>query len=428
MKKILRGAVGLLSSAALLVSVAACTGSSSSSSSASDDGKGGQITFQTWSLKNERFTPYFESLIKDFEKANPDIKVKWLDQPGDGYEEKILQQANAGELPDVVNLPPEYAFQLAKAGKLEDLEAADKDLLSKYVKGATDAYRFPDQPGAYGYGWYLGTDVNWWNTEMLAKGGVNASQLPTTFDGLFEMATKVAQATNGEVKVVAETPRMGTLATAGIEIMKDGKFAFATDEAAAFIQKYVDAYKAGAMPPESLSGDWLGNSASYKQGKVAWTTASGGFASELEKDAPSLLEKTEISSRIGKSPLFVQGLSVAKDSKAKQAALKFAQFVTNNENQVAFLKIAQGFFPGTQEGNDNPEAFTSVIENPLQKQATDLAAHSIGSAFLENPVQYTQKMGDFFNQQIALAVRGDITPMDALKKAQDMANSELDEK
>lgn len=425
MKSLLKRSLAVACSAGLLLGLSACTGGGGSAASGDEGSMKGEITFQTWSLKNDRFTPYFENLIAEFEKANPGAKVKWIDQPGEGYEEKVLQQANAGELPDVINLPPEYAYQLAQAGKLEDLAKADSAVLESYVKGGTEGYTFPDVGGTYGYAWYLGTDVNWWNTKMIKDAGLDPNKLPTTWDELFTMADEMAQKSNGELKMISETPRMGTLATAGIPIFKDGKFVFATDEAAAFVQKYVDAYKAGAMPPEALSGDWLGNSAAYKQGKVAWTTASGGFASELSKEAPSLLEVTKVTPRIGKSPLFLQALSVSAESKHKALALKFAQFATNNENQVAFVKIAQGFFPGQQEANDNPESFTSVIENPVQKEATELAAKSIGNAFMENPVQYTQKMGDYFNQQIALAVRGDITPKEALQKAQDMANGEL---
>jgi len=56
----------------------------------------GSIQFQTWSLKNEKFTPYFKKLVKSFEKEHPGTTIKWVDQPGEGYEEKVQQQATAG--------------------------------------------------------------------------------------------------------------------------------------------------------------------------------------------------------------------------------------------------------------------------------------------------------------------------------------------
>ena len=428
-----KAGLAMLAGTAMLMGLTSCTGGGpvTTTNESGDDALQsgpveGEITFQTWSLKNDRFTPYFEKLIADFEKENPGTKIKWMDQPGDGYEDKVLQQANSGELPDVINLPPQYAYQLAKAGQLEDLAKADPEALNAYVDGVTKAYTFDDAGGgSYGYGWYLGTDVNWWNTAMLEKAGVDVSTLPETLDDMLDMAIDAAKKTNGEVKVVSDLPALATLASSGVEIMKDGKFTFATDRAREIVEKYAEAFKAGAMPAEALSGEWVGNSASYKEGKVAWTTGSGGFASELEKEAPSILEATKTTPRFGIPPLFSQALSVSANSKAKPLALKFAQYVTSNENQVEFLKIAQGFFPGTKEGNENPESFTSVIENPLQKEATEMATVSISGKTQPEQFQLTEKISNYYNQQIALAVRGDISAEEALKKAEDNANAEL---
>ncbi len=424
-------ALALVATTALL---AGCTGGGGAEAPSGDTAKPsadgaleGDITFQTWSLKNDRFTPYFEQVIADFEAQNPGVKVTWIDQPGDGYEDKILQQANSNELPDVINLPPEFAYKLAQVNQLVDLEAADSAVLSGYVEGATEAYKFPEIDGHYGYPWYLGTDLNWYNTKLLDEAGVDTSNLPTNLDDLFAIAKQVAEATNGEVKMISDVPRTGTLSSAGVEIIKDGKFVFNSPEAVKVVERYRQAYQEGAMPPEALNADYLGNSALYKQGKTAWTTASAGFASELAKDAPSILPDTVATPRIGHPPLFIQGISVASNSKAPEAALAFAQFVTNTKNQVDFLKIAQGFFPGTKEGNENPDAFTSVIENELQRTATEKAAEAMSEATPEYPIQFTYDMDTYLQQQMALAVRGDIEIQEALDKAVDYANKNLDQ-
>lgn len=418
--------------AAAALSLTACTGGGGGDdkggSTASGSAKGkleGEITFQTWSLKNDRFTPYFEKIIKDFEKAHPGAKIKWIDQPGDGYEDKILQQADANELPDVINLPPEFAYKLAQVGMLMDLEKADKAKLDEYVTGATNAYKYPKIEGQYAYPWYLGTDLNWYNVALLKKAGIDTSKLPTTMEELFDMAAKAAKATNGELKMISEVPRTGTLSSAGVPIFKDGKFVFNTPEAVKIVEMYKKAYQEGAMPPEALNADYLGNSALYKQGKTAWTTASAGFASELQKDAPSLLPETVTTPRIGHPPLFIQGISVSAKSKHPELALAFAQFVTNNENQIAFVKIAQGFFPGTKAANENPTEFTSVIKNDLQKKATEMAAKALKDAQPEYPIQFTYDMDKNLKQQMALAVKGDISPKDALDKAVEYANKNL---
>lgn len=48
-----------------------------------------------------------------------------------------------------------------------------------------------------------------------------------------------------------------------------------------------------------------------------------------------------MTTRIGVPPLFVQGICVSADSKNPNLALAFAQYVTNNANQVDFVKLAQ---------------------------------------------------------------------------------------
>ncbi len=57
----------------------------------------GDITFQTWNLR-ANFSDYFEGLITDFEKKYPGTHVKWVDQPGEGYADKISADA-AGRHP-----------------------------------------------------------------------------------------------------------------------------------------------------------------------------------------------------------------------------------------------------------------------------------------------------------------------------------------
>ncbi|WCC79225.1 sugar ABC transporter substrate-binding protein [Cutibacterium equinum] len=385
----------------------------------------GSIQFQTWSLKNEKFTPYFEKLIKDFEKEHPGTTIKWLDQPGEGYEEKIQQQATAGQLPDVINIPQTYAWQLLKANKVMDLKKADPKAIDIYTKGGIDAYTFDGHDGVYGYPWYLGSDLNWWNTEAFEKYGLDPKKLPTTRDELYEQAITMAEKSGGKMPLISVAPDLGVFVDEGIEVFKDGKFTFNTDEAVKIIDKYAELYAKKAIPPEVLQNNYFGNSKLFIQGKVAWTTGSASFPVDVKKDAPKLAPKIAMTKRIGVPPLFVQGLCVSADSKNPNLAVAFAQYVTNNTNQVEFVKLAQGFLPGTKEANDKPESFTSVIEDPQMKKAAELLADEIKDAKSGGPLEYTDAMGTYFGQQVASAIRGDITSKDALDKAVKYCNDHV---
>lgn len=385
----------------------------------------GSIQFQTWSLKNEKFTPYFEKLVKDFQSAHPGTTIKWIDQPGEGYEDKVQQQATSGQLPDVVNMPPNFAWQLLGANKVMDLKKADARTIALYTDGGIKAYTFDGHDGVYGYPWYLGTDLNWWNTEAFEKYGLDSKKLPTTLDELYEQALTMAEKSGGKMPLISTAPSLGDLAAQGVETYKDGKFVFNDDKAVRIIEKYVELYSKKAMPPEVLQNNYLGNSQLFIQGKVAWTTGSASFPVDLKKDAPKLFPHVTMTKRIGVPPLFVQGICVSADTKNPNLALAFAQYVTNNANQVAFVKLAQGFLPGTKEANEHPETFTSVIEDPQMKKAAVALAEEMKTAAIGEPMAYTDAMKTYVGQQFASAMRGDISAKDALDRSVKYCNDHV---
>lgn len=409
--------VGIAAVAALALS--ACTGGGSTASEGGGD-VSGEITFQTWSLKNEKFTPYFEDVIAAFEDENPGTKVKWIDQPGDGYEDKILQQAESGELPDVINLPPEYAYSLASADQLLDLGSAS-DLIDDYVPGGVSAYEYDGLEGSFAFPWYLGTELNYWNKALLAKGGI--TEAPATFDDTLDAAEKLAAA---GVPMFSSVPSPKTLQIVGAapDIFKDGEFVFNTPEAAAIVDRYAELYEDGAITAEALQGAGTANSNIniFNTGGVAWTTAGPNYIDkDVAVNAPNLLPDVDVTNGFGNAPLFVQGISVSKNSDNSATALAFAEFLTNTPNQIEFVKLATGFFPGTVEANADPEAFAEAPENELQGVATTLAAGQMETAQITGAPQYTEAMETYAKQQIALAVTGEITGQEALDKAVEYA-------
>ncbi|MFD5214403.1 ABC transporter substrate-binding protein [Microbacterium sp. NPDC058345] len=384
----------------------------------------GTIQFQTWSLKNEKFTPYFEDLIAAFEEEHPDVTVDWIDQPGDGYQDKILSQANSNTLPDVLNLPPDIAFPLVQAGKLLDLDKADPALKDMYNAGGWDAYSdYSGVEGTYGLPWYLGSDASWWNLAALQPYGITEDNLPSTTDEWLDAAEKVATDSDGKVQLVSSMPGLDTFVAAGLPVMDaDGTFAFNTAEAEAIVQKYADAYAAGAMPAEALTGSYAGNAEMFLQGKVAYTTGGPGFAGDLRTKAPTLADTSVATARPGTPPLFVQGINISNDSDNKEAALAFAKFLTNEENQVEFaILTGGGFAPGTAGGADEVVSAVQADLEPAQADAMALMFESLPKA-KATPFQWTGDMSTYLNQQIALAIKGDMTPKDALDKIVDYAN------
>lgn len=137
--------------AALATSALALTACGSPGADGSDSASGkvqGRVTFQTWNLK-ANFKKYFEGVIADFEEKYQDARVTWVDQPAEGYPEKLSADAAGGTLPDVVNVSPDLAYPLAKAGLALDLEKTAGKYRKEYLDGAWESHRMPGMTGVY---------------------------------------------------------------------------------------------------------------------------------------------------------------------------------------------------------------------------------------------------------------------------------------
>ncbi|WP_329123594.1 ABC transporter substrate-binding protein [Streptomyces sp. NBC_01353] len=375
----------------------------------------GKVSLQTWALK-PKFTAYMEGVIDAFEKKNPGVEVEWLDQPGEGYSEKVLSQAAGGTLPDVVNLPPDFALPLVKQSMLLDVAKADPKLDTDYVKGGTDAYRFAGHDGTYGYPWYLNTDVNYWNSTLLTRYGLDPKKPPASLDELITAARTVKQKSNGSVYLMSRKPGLMDFANAGVKLMSDDgtRFTFNTPEAAAVLDTYRAAFKEGLLPKDVLTETYAGNTKLFSSGTAAWTTAGGNYITSLATDNPSLAPKVVSSPAIGTPPLYVQGLSVSKGTKNRATALALARWVTNAENQAAFAHLTS-IFPSTKASASDP--FFSKSDGTNAGDAKVTAFTSLAQATMLEPVQANDAVKTVINQQIALALSGQAGSKEALDTA-----------
>ncbi|WP_137990865.1 ABC transporter substrate-binding protein [Streptomyces vilmorinianum] len=383
----------------------------------------GRVALQTWALK-PKFTAYMEGVIDAFEKKHPGVRVEWLDQPGEGYSEKVLSQAAGGTLPDVVNLPPDFALPLVRQNMLLDVAGADPKLETDYVEGGTAAYRFAGHDGTYGYPWYLNTDVNYWNSALLTRYGLDPKKPPATLDELIAAARTVKQKSGGSVYLMSRKPGLMDFANAGVKLMsEDGEsFTFNTPEAAAVLDTYRDAFKEGLLPQDVLTETYAGNTKLFTSGTAAWTTAGGNYITSLATDNPSLAPKVVSSPAMGTPPLYVQGLSVSRATKNRATALALARWVTNAENQAAFAHETS-IFPSTKASASDP--FFSESDGTNAGDAKVTAFASLAKATMLEPVQANDAIKTVINQQIALAMGGQAGSEEALDTAVARANQML---
>ncbi|NMM97743.1 ABC transporter substrate-binding protein [Bifidobacterium olomucense] len=423
-------AVAIVGAGAMIFSVAACGNSSSSS-----DGKK-EISFQTWNLKNDKYTPYFTELIAAYEKDHPDVKIKWLDAPSDGYEDKLSSQAASGELPDIVDGGNSILYGLAKAGALVNINDAASDAKNDYYEGAWEAVTMKGngiQEGAYGLPWYVNDGPTYWNTALMEECGLDPNNIPTTWDEYFAAGDTIVK--NCKDKGIYLGTTMGynaeDLLTAGVKsFMNDDHSKYTFNDAAGVKQltRFVDLYKAGGIPPEALDSSWSQAADLFQRGNLVAMAGSAYSADGFKQNAPDLYKNLAVGPRIsddGRSAsLAYEMLGISATSKHQDVAIDFARYVTNAKNQVAFDKKAS-VFPSAQGGLDDPY-FSNIDETTLEGKALKITLDQVKNGYGSRPAEFTDNNGyKNFQQQIALAMQGKQTPKEALDKSVEFANEKL---
>jgi multiple sugar transport system substrate-binding protein len=387
----------------------------------------GSITFQTWSLKNATFTPYFTGLIKAFEQLHPGTTINWIDQPGSNYPDKVTSQVTSGSLPDVINLPPDIAHTVAKTGDLLDLTKNDSTIAQTYVSSGLAAYQYADTGtgnDGFAFPWYLGTDVNYWNKTMMAKDGLSTTNLPTTLTGLIADAKIMHDKSDGKDYLMSRAPGLMDFANAGAPLLNPAgtAFAFNTSAAAKVLGQYTAAYKAGYLPPGVLTANYEGNSTLFQEQEVAWTTGGGNYIESTQQTEPGLVASIVPSPAIGTPPLYVQGISVSSKSKNLPLALAFAEYLTDSQNQASFIQLAPGFEPGTKTTSSVTSSASAV---GLQAQASVIAEKDVENGVNFTPPIWTSAMDTILDQQVALAMTGKESAQTALDDTVRQANALL---
>ena len=82
--------------------------------------KSDEVVF--WTLQMNDFVPYMNKVIGEFEKENPDIKIKWVDVPFSEGEKRTLASVLSDNSPDLINLNPDFSALLAERGALYEID------------------------------------------------------------------------------------------------------------------------------------------------------------------------------------------------------------------------------------------------------------------------------------------------------------------
>jgi putative chitobiose transport system substrate-binding protein len=320
----------------------------------------GTATVEFWTMQLQpQFTDYFKSLIANFESQNPGIKVNWVDVPWAAMENKILTAVSAKTPPDVVNLNPGFASQLAGRNAWLDLDTkVPNDVRSSYLPNIWKASTLNGK--SFGIPWYLTTRLTIYNTDLLKQAGINKT--PTTYAELAQAAQQIKDKTGKYAFFVTFVPQdsgevLESFVQMGVTLVDaEGKAAFNSAQGKAAFQYWVDLYKKGLLPKEALTQGHRHAIDLYQSGETAFLASGPEFLKTIANNAPKIAQASAIAPQLtgdtGKKNVAVMNMVIPRDSKQPDGAVKFALFVTNDENQLAFAKAAN-VLPSTVKALSN---------------------------------------------------------------------------
>lgn len=305
-----------------------------------------QLEFWTMQLQ-PKFNNYFKAAIGKFEAANPGTKVHWVDVPWSAMQSKIQAAMAAKTVPDVVNLNPDFATQLAAKNAWLDLDpVVTKEQQQEYLPRIWQAGTLNGK--SFSFPWYLTTNITIYNQELFTKAGV--AKPPATYQELAQVAKQIKAKTGKYAFFTTFVPEdsndvLESLVQMGVTLVdKQGKAAFNTPAGRAAFQYWVDLYKQGLLPKESLTQGHQQSIQLYQAGETAILSAGAPFIETIAQNAPQIRKVSAVAPQItgqtGKKGVAVMNLVIPRTTNKPEAAVKFALFITNATNQLAFAEAS----------------------------------------------------------------------------------------
>jgi putative chitobiose transport system substrate-binding protein len=387
------------------------------------DGATGATTVELWTMQlKPTFDGYMTGLIKEWEKTHPGVSVNWVDLPANEIENKTLTSVASGNSPDLVNLNPSFANKLANSDALlaMDLPA---DFRNAYYDAAWKANTVNGH--VVGIPWYLSTSVTFYNQDLWKAAGLKVGDWPHTYRDLGAAARTIGAKT----KALGFMPNFGDrgkfmeyLAQENVPLISaDQKHAaFNTPEGAAALQYWVDLFKDGAVPKESVTQGHREAIDRFQAGQTAVFPAGPQFLTTIKQNSPKLYQSLAVGPQItgasGKMGVGVMNLVIPKAAPHQDLALNLAQFITSGPNQLAFAKLVP-ILPSVKAAAEDPY-FQAKPDASLEDRARALSAAQLKDAtLLVPPLPHQSELAKSLDDALQRAVLGQQTAAQALEEA-----------
>ncbi|MCJ7841284.1 sugar ABC transporter substrate-binding protein [Lederbergia sp. NSJ-179] len=340
---------GSLMIATILI-LAGCSSGGKSTNSSSK--KEVHLTMAAWG--NPAEIKVYQRALDEYEKQNPNVKVKLIPVPGDNYEQKLLTQLSGGQGNDVFYVGSETISKLISTGTIADLT----DFLN-----SSESLVKPDEfaEGLWGpakldgkiYG--VSVDANpylmYYNKKLLKEAGIEKT--PQDYYEAGEWNWDAFEAITGKLR---DAGKKGFVVDNNNEVFfswvwsnggqlydNDGNYILEENEKAQEVFKYLErllkngnATYAGSLPKgQGADAMFMSNQVGFVNAG-RWLTPM--FSENKSLDFDYIPWPTNTGNKMEPTSIGVAFMAVNKESKNLEEAMKFMSFYTSVQGQNARLK------------------------------------------------------------------------------------------
>lgn len=386
MRKKLIGAAAAVTSLALLA-LAGCSGGGQTA--------GGEVTIQmVESLTNPARTELIKGLLKDFEAANPGIKVQLVSPPSEQADQKLQQMLQSGSGVDVLEVRDLTVGPFSNNKWIYDMAADLKDWegLGKLTDQAKNVTVNADGKSWFvPYGFY-GLSL-FYRTDMVKDAGFTGA--PRSWDDLIAQAAKIQEPTKnrygyafrggknsaGQLLSILQAWNADTLDVTNAYKVKSGQSIFSTPESEQALNRYLELFKTGS-PESSIAWGFPEMVQAFTNGSTAFLLQDPEVIAVVRESSLKDDQWNVATNPVGPTgkaawPLATAGWGVAEASKHKAESVKLVKFLSGDastqfamENSlVPILKSAAeneffktGPWAAYVEMSSHPDTWISVEE------------------------------------------------------------------
>lgn len=374
-----------------------------------------QVTVHV-SLTPSIFRTMFDELIKQFEAANPGIKIEitgnYRDQ-GDQFQ-ATLRAGLVNSLPEVSFQGFAYVPQLKERGitvRLDDRIAGDPKLKELGIAGPVlTSGTVNGEVHALGIG--MSYPVLYLNAHLVRKAGADPDNLPRDWDGILALAKKINALGGNAQGGFFQTASGGNwtwialIESLGSRMMSpDGKLLFTGPEGAKSLA-IVRAFGEAGQAQNDVSQDQA--RVVFKSGVIGVLFDSGSSLVNFETVPKDILDIRTLPLPMAENgkipPAGIAVLLHTKDAKLQDAAWKFMTFAAGPQGQV-LIGTMTGYVPANLMVIKKPELLGDYYKE-RKTAAAALASADHATAWFafpgENSIKVSYEIRDHLHALVTL--------------------------